>query len=108
MIEISISRELANAHPGFMAGCAQRGHGVNVFDSAAPEARPHETAECRDAPGRRRTPLGVSSGDRTPGSEDRTALRSRRPGADAHRSSPACEVGAKSNREEAPYGLRQA
>ena len=42
MIEISISRELADAHPGFMASCAQRGHAVNVFDSAAPEARPHE------------------------------------------------------------------
>ena len=28
MIEISISRELAAEHPGFMAGCAERGHQV--------------------------------------------------------------------------------
>ena len=44
MIEISISRELADAHPGFMASCAQRGHAVSVFGSVAPEARPHEMA----------------------------------------------------------------
>ena len=44
MIEISISRELADAHPGFMARCAQRGHAVSVFDSDGPAARPHETA----------------------------------------------------------------
>ena len=31
MIEISISREPGAAHPGFMAGCAQRGHPVAVF-----------------------------------------------------------------------------
>ena len=42
MIQISISRELAAAHPRFMATCAQRGHAVNVFHSVAPEARPHE------------------------------------------------------------------
>ena len=35
MIEISISRELAAEHPGFMAGCAERGHQVEVFDDAA-------------------------------------------------------------------------
>ncbi len=34
MIEISISRELAAEHPGFMAGCAERGHEVEVFDDA--------------------------------------------------------------------------
>ena len=44
MIEISISRELADAHPGFMAGCAERGHAVEVFDSDRPAARSHETA----------------------------------------------------------------
>ena len=44
MIEISISRELATAHRGFMASCAQRGHAVSVFGSVAPEARPHEMA----------------------------------------------------------------
>ena len=31
MIEISISRELADEHPGFVAGCAERGHRVEVF-----------------------------------------------------------------------------
>ena len=71
MIEISINRDLADVHPGFMAGCAQRGHAVNVFDSAAPEARPHESASAAthlagDAAAR------VSTGDRTPGIEDRT------------------------------------
>jgi len=34
MIEISISRELAADHPGFMAGCAERGHQVEVFNDA--------------------------------------------------------------------------
>jgi hypothetical protein len=34
MIEISISRELAAKHPGFIAGCAERGHQVEVFDDA--------------------------------------------------------------------------
>jgi hypothetical protein len=69
MIEISISRELADAHPGFMSGCAQRGHKVDVFDNdrsargaeqlvdarlgqrrpaqAPPPARPLDTRECR-------------------------------------------------------------
>ena len=42
MIEISISRELAAAHPGFMAGCAERGHAVEVFDSDGRD-RSHET-----------------------------------------------------------------
>jgi hypothetical protein len=42
MIEISISRELATTHPGFMAGCAQRRYAVDVFDNERPEARPHE------------------------------------------------------------------
>ena len=44
MIEISISRELADAHPGFMAHCAHRGHAISVFDSDSPAARSHETA----------------------------------------------------------------
>ena len=71
MIEISISRELADAHPGFMAGCAERGHAISVFDSDSPAARSHETA-------RAETHLagdhaaGVPMGDRTPGSQDRT------------------------------------
>ena len=72
MIEISISRELAAAHPGFMASCAQRGHAVSVFGSVAPEARPHEIAGVATdlASG---DAAGVSTGDRTPGSHDRPA-----------------------------------
>jgi hypothetical protein len=31
MIEISISRELAAEHPGFVAGCAERGHRIELF-----------------------------------------------------------------------------
>ena len=31
VIEISISRELAADHPSFIAGCAERGHRVEVF-----------------------------------------------------------------------------
>jgi len=39
MIEISISRELADAHPQFMADCADRGHAISVFDGARPTPR---------------------------------------------------------------------
>ena len=52
MIEISISRELADAQPGFMATCAQRGHAISMFDSDRPAARSHEDRRGRDAPGR--------------------------------------------------------
>jgi hypothetical protein len=34
MIEISVSRELAAEHPGFLAGCAERGHRVEVFGTS--------------------------------------------------------------------------
>ena len=37
MIEIAISSELAAEHPRFMAGCAERGHQVEVFASSASE-----------------------------------------------------------------------
>jgi hypothetical protein len=33
MIEISISRELADAHTEFMTGCAERAQQVDVFDN---------------------------------------------------------------------------
>ena len=47
MIEISISRELAAEHPGFMAGCAERGHQVEVFGTT--HERPEsDAAETRD------------------------------------------------------------
>ena len=50
MIEISISRELAADHPGFMASCAQRGHAVSVFDGAAARSPTHETTGVPDVP----------------------------------------------------------
>jgi hypothetical protein len=31
MLQISISSELAVEHSGFVAGCAERGHAVEVF-----------------------------------------------------------------------------
>ena len=71
MIEISISRELADAQPGFTAACADRGHAINVFDSDRPAARSHETAVTE-------THLagdhgaGVPMGSRTPGRQDGT------------------------------------
>jgi hypothetical protein len=43
VIEISISRELAAEHPGFMEDCAERGHRVEVFDHG------HERPESGDA-----------------------------------------------------------
>jgi hypothetical protein len=38
MLEITISRDLAAAHPDFMAGCVQRGHRVEVFGDEVPDA----------------------------------------------------------------------
>ena len=71
MIEISISRELADAHPRFMATCAQRGHAISVFDSDSPAARSHETAGAETHLAGDHA-AGVPMGDRTPGSQDRT------------------------------------
>jgi hypothetical protein len=71
MIEISISRELADAHPGFMAHCAHRGHAISVFDSDRPAARSHETAGAETHLAGDHA-AGVPMGDRTPGSQDRT------------------------------------
>lgn len=60
MIEIAISGELANESPPFMAGCAQRGHRVEVFESIG------RTGEIVDVPvadsrrdGARPSPAGV-------------------------------------------------
>ena len=68
MIEISISRELADAHPGFMAGCAERGHAVSVFDSDARPRLAKWTAVRRPGAG---TTCWASIGDRTPGGTGR-------------------------------------
>ena len=43
MIEISISRELATAHPGFISGCVKRGHQVHMFDNDG-HAQDHQKA----------------------------------------------------------------
>jgi hypothetical protein len=51
MIEISISRELAAEHLGFLMGCAERGHRVQVF-GAAHEPPESGAAEARDPDGR--------------------------------------------------------
>ena len=71
MIEISISRELADAHPRFMATCAQRGHAISVFDSDGLAARSHETAGAETHLAGDHA-AGVPTGGQTPGSQDRT------------------------------------
>ena len=72
MIEISISRELAAAHSGFMAHCADRGHTVVVFDSDEAHTRPRETD--RSVPDLSRAfEAEASRGGRTRGDEDPTA-----------------------------------
>jgi hypothetical protein len=47
VIEISISREPASEHPGFMAGCAERGRRVEVFGDSH-EQPASDGAETRD------------------------------------------------------------
>ena len=71
MIEISISRELATAHPGFMASCAERGHALNVFDRHG-HARPDQTAGAGTDLARE-DDAGASTGGRTQGDESPTA-----------------------------------
>jgi Uma2 family endonuclease len=44
MLEISISSELAAAHPVLMAGCAKRGHEVEVFENAGTGAEAREVS----------------------------------------------------------------
>jgi len=53
MIEISISRELAAEHPGFLAGCAERGCQVQVFGTSQerPKSGAAETRVPDDTPG---------------------------------------------------------
>jgi hypothetical protein len=72
MIEISISRELADAHPGFMATSAQRGHAISVFDSDRPGARSLTRTAGAGTYMAGDHAARLSMGDRTPGSEDRT------------------------------------
>jgi hypothetical protein len=52
MIEISISRELAAEHPGFLAGCAERGHQVQVIRTSReqPASGAAETPGLDDTP----------------------------------------------------------
>jgi hypothetical protein len=70
MIEISISRELADAHPGFIAGCAKRGHRVQVI--ANPVAGGDATApagELGGPDGRRHIDGGFGGGSSAGGGE---------------------------------------
>jgi len=52
VIEIGISHELSAEHPGFMAGCAERGHRVEVFGHAheQPDSDGAETRDRHDVP----------------------------------------------------------
>ena len=52
VIEISISRELAAEHPGFVVGCAERSHGIEVFGTSheRPESAAAETRDRDDVP----------------------------------------------------------
>ena len=71
MIEISISRELAAAHLGFVASCAERGHALNVFDRHG-HAQPRQTAGAGTDLAREGD-AGASTGGRTQGDGDPTA-----------------------------------
>ena len=106
MIEISISRELADAHPGFMAHCAERGHAVSVFGSDAPEAGLAKGPAC-DGPVLRGQRRGVSAIDRRAARADRSDEPE--PGGGC----PAIFAGLRGRRQIQPerrpsYGLRQA
>ncbi|HTR70637.1 MAG TPA: hypothetical protein VMH41_10480 [Mycobacteriales bacterium] len=50
VIEISISRELAADHPGFVMGCAERGHRIAVFGASheRPDSDATETPDPED------------------------------------------------------------
>jgi hypothetical protein len=56
MIEITISSELAADHPEFMAGCAERGHQVEVFDDAQSGEKATREVAGRSGVGERRLP----------------------------------------------------
>ena len=100
MIEISISRELAAEHPGFMAGCAERGHAVSVFDSDAPAAGLTKRPALRRTwpRGQRRDVADARS--IAGGNADRPDEPE--PGGGCPRSSPARAAGAKSNPRGGP------
>jgi hypothetical protein len=53
VIAISSSHELAAEHPGFMAGCAERGHQVEVFTDSheRPESDGAQKPDRDDVPG---------------------------------------------------------
>ena len=53
VIEITLSRELAADHPGFMAGCVERGHRIEVFGDSheRPESDGAQTRDRDDVPG---------------------------------------------------------
>jgi hypothetical protein len=66
MIEISVSRELAAAHPRFMAGCADRGLRVEVFGGAERNGEARAICDPADS-GVAASPSGSdANGDRSP------------------------------------------
>jgi hypothetical protein len=72
MIEISISGELADAQPGFMAHCADRGHAISVFDRDGYQARSREVSgSATDLA--HEDDAEASTGGRTPRGENPTA-----------------------------------
>jgi hypothetical protein len=79
MIEISISRDLADAHPEFMAHCVDRGRAISVFDSDGSADRSHETAEAAHLASDH--VAGGLDGRWNAGHREPNGLRSWRPGA---------------------------
>jgi hypothetical protein len=70
MIEISISPEFADEYPGFMSGCAERGHRVQVIanriaarDATVPPGGLGGPAGGRVLPRARRPAGGSSAGE---------------------------------------------
>ena len=98
MIEISISRELAAEHPGFMASCARaRPRRQCVRQRRARSSASRNDRRC-DGPGPRGR-RGASA--RSIAGRQRPTGDEPEPGGGRQRSSPAYAAGAKSNREEA-------
>jgi len=64
MIEISISSELAAEHPRFMAGCAERGHQVNVFEAGETVPETESRSSEKDGRGENRPDRSATAGRR--------------------------------------------
>jgi hypothetical protein len=80
VLKISISSELADAHPRFMAGCAERGHRVEVFESGGSSEAPRELRSARSQSERLSEPRDQERPTLTGGREYRPSERSELPG----------------------------